>query len=187
LVRWDPSERSEQEVVFAYVSGLAEALPATGHGREHGLSESHFESWDRCARRARRGGHTVVKRDDLLKEVRRDLHFRRAFAARAMSRVVTTIHSAKNQEWDDVVVLWSQSHFRAATPDALKRRLLYNAVTRAKRRCVIVVDGPAYKWVDDPVLGLLKQPPQHLVASSRPKNPGARRRRRRPSTGRHPN
>jgi superfamily I DNA/RNA helicase len=95
-----------------------------------------------------------------------------------MRRVMTTIHSAKNQEWQNVVVLWSKAHFKAGTPIELKRRLLYNAVTRARLNCVIIADGPAHAWADDPVLSLFGQPSQASVESTRPKNPRDRRRRR---------
>jgi superfamily I DNA/RNA helicase len=49
-----------------------------------------------------------------------------------------TVHGAKNREFDIAIVLWP-----AATmgTDDQKRRLLYNAVTRAKQRCLILVQA----------------------------------------------
>jgi DNA helicase IV len=45
---------------------------------------------------------------------------------------------AKNREFDGVVVLWPY----AVGGDAeQKRRLLYNAVTRAKRWCLVLLQG----------------------------------------------
>jgi hypothetical protein len=177
-VAWDPSERSERAAVLSPLTALPEVLSAAARAEEHGLSEAHRECWNRCARRARRRGEPSVQKQELLEELRRSVHFNRAFAIKGMRRVFTTIHSAKNQEWHNVVVLWSGTHFRAATPVELKRRLLYNAVTRARTNCVIIADGAAHKWADDPVLGLLGQPTQDSVDASRPKNPGSRRRRR---------
>jgi hypothetical protein len=51
-----------------------------------------------------------------------------------------TVHGAKNREFDNVIVLWP-----AATggSDDQKRRLLYNAVTRAKERCLVLVQAKA--------------------------------------------
>jgi hypothetical protein len=177
-VTWDPSEQHERNKLLSQLPTLPELLAAVVNPRQHGISEGLIDCWERCARRARRAGEATVRRDDLLREVRRELHIRRAFAAKGMRRVLTTIHSAKNQEWQNVVVLWSAAHFKVATPDALKRRLLYNAVTRARVNCLIIADGTAHKWANDPTLSLLSHPTQDLVDSTRPKNPGARRRRR---------
>ncbi|BDU77437.1 ATP-binding domain-containing protein [Mesoterricola sediminis] len=51
-----------------------------------------------------------------------------------------TVHGAKNREFDNVIVLWP-----AATggSDDQKRRLLYNAVTRAKNRCLVLIQAKA--------------------------------------------
>lgn len=51
-----------------------------------------------------------------------------------------TVHGAKNRDFDNVIVLWP-----AATvgSEDQKRRLLYNAVTRAKRRCLVLVQAKA--------------------------------------------
>jgi hypothetical protein len=47
-----------------------------------------------------------------------------------------TVQQAKNREFDGVVVLWP---YQVGGDDEHKRRLLYNAVTRAKRWCNIIV------------------------------------------------
>lgn len=51
---------------------------------------------------------------------------------------VMSIHGAKNREFDKVIILWPQS---ATGSDEHKRRLLYNAMTRAKNHCTIIVLG----------------------------------------------
>lgn len=61
------------------------------------------------------------------------LGFNKSAKIRAMS-----IHGAKNREFDRVIVLWPQS---ATGSDEHKRRLLYNAMTRAKSHCTIIVLG----------------------------------------------
>ena len=61
------------------------------------------------------------------------LGFRKSARIKAMS-----IHGAKNREFDRVIVLWPQS---ATGSNEHKRRLLYNAMTRAKDHCTIIVLG----------------------------------------------
>jgi len=61
------------------------------------------------------------------------LGFKKSAKIQAMS-----IHGAKNREFDRVIVFWPQS---ATGSDEHKRRLLYNAMTRAKSHCTIIVLG----------------------------------------------
>lgn len=51
-----------------------------------------------------------------------------------------TVHGAKNREFDNVIVLWPAA---IGGSDDQKRRLLYNAVTRAKERCIVLVQAAA--------------------------------------------
>lgn len=51
-----------------------------------------------------------------------------------------TVHGAKNREFDNVIVLWPAA---ITGSDDQKRRLLYNAVTRAKARCLVLVQTKA--------------------------------------------
>ncbi len=50
-----------------------------------------------------------------------------------------TIHQAKNQEFDHVILLWP---YEVRGTDRKKRKLFYNAVTRAKKRVDILVLDP---------------------------------------------
>ncbi|CAK1282236.1 Superfamily I DNA and RNA helicases [Burkholderia pseudomallei] len=52
-----------------------------------------------------------------------------------------TVHGAKNREFDNVIVLWPAAVGGSADQ---KRRLLYNAVTRAKERCLVLVQVAAH-------------------------------------------
>ena len=47
-----------------------------------------------------------------------------------------TSHRAQGSEWHNVVVVVSQSHYMM-----LQRNLLYTALTRARRRAVLIVSG----------------------------------------------
>lgn len=51
-----------------------------------------------------------------------------------------TVHGAKNREFDNVIVLWPAA---VGGSDDQKRRLLYNAVTRARSRCLVLVQAKA--------------------------------------------
>ena len=51
-----------------------------------------------------------------------------------------TVHGAKNREFDNVIVLWPAA---VGGSDDQKRRLLYNAVTRAKERCLVLAQAQA--------------------------------------------
>gem|GEM_PF-778016 len=50
--------------------------------------------------------------------------------------IFTTIHGAKNREFDNVIVLWP---YKVSSDLLQKRKLLYNAITRAKRNVVVLV------------------------------------------------
>lgn len=58
-----------------------------------------------------------------------------------------TIHQAKNQEFGMVVVLWPYEVQGAAER---LRRLLYNAITRAKQHALIIVQDPYSKRIEAP-------------------------------------
>lgn len=65
-------------------------------------------------------------------------------------RVGLTVNSAKNREFDHVIVLWPVN---VKADLEWQRRRLYNAITRAKRSCVVIVQDPA------PQASRLHQPP----------------------------
>lgn len=49
-----------------------------------------------------------------------------------------TVHQAKNQEFDHVVILWP---YEVTGSSERQRRLLYNAVTRARKRAIVIVQN----------------------------------------------
>ena len=50
-----------------------------------------------------------------------------------------TIHQAKNREFPSVIVLWP---YQVGGAVERQRRLLYNGITRAKYRVLVVVQNP---------------------------------------------
>lgn len=82
------------------------------------------------------------------------LHANRAHTSRFGQYEITTIHAAKNREFDHVFVLWN---YRVKGSDEKKRRLLYNAITRAKESCTLLIQRrDPVELERDPVLGLLE-------------------------------
>lgn len=96
--------------------------------------------------------------DDIPQELARQfaqlaIHNARAFGRNSPRFQVLTVHGAKNREFDHVFVFWA---FKADKwPSEEQRRLLYNAVTRAKRDCTVLVLGSEKRSREDPVLSLL--------------------------------
>jgi hypothetical protein len=69
--------------------------------------------------------------------------------------IFTTIHGAKNREFDNVIVLWP---YNVPSDLLQKRKLLYNAITRAKRNVVVIVQHKSDKLPDlanDNLFGLI--------------------------------
>jgi hypothetical protein len=86
------------------------------------------------------------------RHIDRVVHERRAYASHSPKRIVTTVHGAKNREFDNVIILWP---YTVPSDGELKRRLLYNAITRSKKNCMLLVRGNRKRAQDDPVLSLL--------------------------------
>ena len=77
------------------------------------------------------------------------IHRQRAFGPnRPWKRRVMTIHQAKNREFESVIILWP---LKQAGNLERKRRLLYNAVTRARGRAVLIVEDPKRKVMAGPL------------------------------------
>ncbi len=95
----------------------------------------------RLAARRRLGGSSSTTCGEVREVVARLAQARRAHRKGSRSRLrAMTIHHAKNREFDNVIVLWP---FQIAGGPERHRRLLYNAVTRARKRVLVVVQDPA--------------------------------------------
>lgn len=69
-------------------------------------------------------------------------------------RRAMTVHAAKNREFDHVFVLWPYQVSRTAIQ---QRKLLYNAITRARTDAVVLVQGGKARANSDSTLRLLGQ------------------------------
>ena len=87
------------------------------------------------ARRAR--GQTQWSPDNIHDMMERKSSIHRAFGYSTPRGIpVMSIHSAKNRQFRNIIVLWSPG---IPGDDNYKRRLLYNAITRAEHQCTIFV------------------------------------------------
>jgi len=96
------------------------------------------EQWIEHCRRVR--GKTHFSVPELQEAVGRAVQHHRAHAHPAGKLRAMTIHQAKNQEFDEAVILWP---FEVQGDPERLRRLLYNAVTRAKKKAVVIVQDPS--------------------------------------------
>jgi superfamily I DNA/RNA helicase len=98
-------------------------------------------------------GREETTHKELMAQGRRLVASHRARAQRSDNgRRALTVHQAKDREFDGVVVIWPYTVGQDAEG---KRRLLYNAVTRAKKWCEVIVQGK----------GNTAKPPLHLTCA----------------------
>ena len=103
------------------------------------------------------------------------VHEKRAYSVHTPKRIVTTVHGAKNREFDNVIVLWP---YKVKSDQEQQRRLLYNAITRSKKNCMLLVRGDPARAQNDPVLSLLG--PAQPAFPSKPKRPIRRKKKAAP-------
>jgi hypothetical protein len=140
-IRWD---RSDDEEVAALLQNfpmndtvsLAETLAALGH-LPTSAAVRQTCSWVR--RQAHAAGVTFFNRSEVTAIIGRQVALRRQrFGADKFDFTALTVQQAKNREFDGVVVLWP---FQVGGDAEHKRRLLYNAITRARRWCTVILQG----------------------------------------------
>ena len=141
-IRWEESQQEERER-FIEALGLpdesnVEVGPDALSFGDDGGPWQDLSYW--MDRQTRVTGRTRFTAGEIRRQARR-LHQRSRAYRRARSRGVRamTIHQAKNREFHSVIVLWP---YQVAGTIERQRRLLYNAITRAKHRVLVVVQGP---------------------------------------------
>ncbi len=96
------------------------------------------ETLEHIDRVSRVRGLPDISRGAVAHLARSFLHVVRTRRHHTPKRVVTTIHGAKNREFDHVFVLWP---YNVPSNYELTRRLLYNAVSRARVSAMILARG----------------------------------------------
>lgn len=111
-----------------------DGLKLTGEGRI-----GRVRSW--LARQRRLLGRTEFSSAELRAVVKEVVQHGRVHSNREERRLVAlSIHQAKNREFDRVIVLWP---YQVTGSDERKRRLAYNATTRARHEAFIIVENEA--------------------------------------------
>lgn len=141
-IPWEDSQEEEEgrllarfdlpDDPFVEVKAADIALP---HGSGPSLALS---AWlDRQRRLTGRTAFTVAEIREQVRLIhQRSRSYRRP---RSLGVRVMTIHQAKNREFHSVIVLWPYQV--TGSPERL-RRLLYNGITRAKSRALVIVQDP---------------------------------------------
>ena len=140
-ITWETSAESLADATIAAL-GIA-----NGNGRisaaailalPKGTVTTQLARWVEHHRRVL--GITEFGAVDVRFQVRRIVQRIRSYGALSPNaRRVMTIHQAKNREFPVVILLWP---FQVPGNVLLARRWLYNAITRAKRRAIIIVQDP---------------------------------------------
>ena len=85
-------------------------------------------------------GIDVLTSQQIQSRIKRTITESRHFGGQATRKYsAMTIQQAKNREFDHVAVVWP---YTVPQNDDQRRRLLYNAITRARRSCLVMVQSP---------------------------------------------
>lgn len=140
-IPWEESEAKAAETFLGKIAlndmndipSVVALLTAAGDFR----STRDLADWMDTQRRTR--AKTTFSRDEIEKAIEQGFaQRRRARKGDGSGWRGMTVHGAKNREFDNVIVLWPAA---IGGSDDQKRRLLYNAVTRAKERCLVLVQA----------------------------------------------
>ena len=98
-----------------------------------------------------------VSYDDFIYTLNQFIHTHDNFyrKERLSKLTLTTIHGAKNREFDTVIILWP---YEVSGNTLYKRKLLYNAITRAKSNAIIIVQNSTMDLqalAEDDLFGLI--------------------------------
>ncbi|WP_255255462.1 ATP-binding domain-containing protein [Pseudomonas aeruginosa] len=122
-----------EEMALPDQADFVEAL-ALMDGKPRGIAQDVVR-WIKRQRRTQ--GQTIFLRQELEKAIRQALSNKRRLAGGDGAGIrAMTVHGAKNREFDLVLVLWPAA---VGGDEVQQRRLLYNAITRAKGQCFVFV------------------------------------------------
>lgn len=151
-VRWEANDADETERIVTGLRMDAETSAATTLAALHQLPHSgparQTINWVRTQIDV--AGRTSFKRAEVTNTIARYVTLRRQHGGLSTHRYAAmSVYQAKNREFDGVIVLWP---YQVAGDTEQKRRLLYNAVTRAKLWCTVIMqsqdirDAPPFSY-----------------------------------------
>ena len=142
-IHWEESEANAttsflEKIALQDVNSIASVLDLlTAQGDFRAARD--LADWMDRQRRAR--AKTIFSKGEIEQAVKQGfVQRRRAQKSDERGWRGMTVHGAKNREFDNVILLWPAA---IGGSDDQKRRLLYNAVTRAKERCLVLVQAQA--------------------------------------------
>lgn len=136
--RGDESERSDlwQSLAVPDRCSISDALAVLGAHAGAPVVKAAME-W--IARQKRVLGVDEITAGEICRQIDRTSAMRRRYGAAERGEFVAmTVQQAKNREFEHVVVIWP---YTIPNDDEQKRRLLYNAITRARRSCLVLVQA----------------------------------------------
>jgi len=142
-IRWEHSEHEEAAKLVAALAvpdpcSLQQALQALTALPQCGPVRQ-TQTWLRHQERA--FGRTRFSPTEVKTNLARQVGLRRHRTADdGPGLPAMTVQQAKNREFEGVVVVWP---YQVGGDAEHKRRLLYNAITRARRWCTVLVQGGA--------------------------------------------
>jgi len=148
-VNWEATPDSLAETIITTLGiteGVGQIQAAAILALPRGLVATQLHQWVEHQRRVL--GRTDFGAAEIRAQIDRSRQHIRSFSPMNQNgRRVMTIHQAKNREFPIVIVLWP---FQVVGDPMLARRWLYNAITRAKRRAIVIVEDPQKKRIISP-------------------------------------
>lgn len=162
-IKWETTADSMAESTIAAL-GIANGNGEIGASAilalPRGLAATQLSRWVEHQRRVL--GRTQFGASEVRGQVKRAVQRVRSFGRMPQGgRHAMTIHQAKNREFPVVIVLWP---FKVVGDAVLQRRWLYNAITRAKRRAIVIVEDPQKKRLNAPPFAYPSPAPAAPVA-----------------------
>lgn len=140
-IRYERSDEQDNATIWDSLGieercSVGKAMEALA-GHRHKPAVKTLGNW--IERQRSTQGRVEFEPDDLKRQLGQVLAARRRYGQRKQSEFsAMTIQQAKNREFDHVVIFWP---YNVPNDDEQKRRLLYNAITRAKRSCTVLIQS----------------------------------------------
>jgi len=142
-LRWEDSDKDAAQRLLTNLGldGKGAAAVSCAKLETLGMQAAVPELTEWARRRRFLKGRESVTLEEMKETLHQIVRRRRVFNDHNRGRLhALTVHQAKNREFESVVVLWP---IQVASVDVeMQRRLLYNAITRAKRNVIVIVDDP---------------------------------------------
>lgn len=140
-IRWENTDAQDLDTIWSRVDLVGQCPVADAVAVLHANRDDPIllRTRDWLKYKERTQGTAMIEAEEVRGQIQKLVTRRRQFGGRREARFsAMTIHQAKNREFDHVVVIWPH---RVPNGDDQRRRLLYNAITRARRRCTVLVQA----------------------------------------------